>query len=297
MESLWRATMSEFKFACPICRQHIKSDSSASGTHIECPTCFQKIVVPQAPADTESKLILSATQAPAKRAITEIASAPAPATRRLQWLPLLWGGLAVVVLAGAVVTVAKLGGFKWLAPERTESSARPEAITPRVSAAADARWRLDLSSVPIPSTAASGRILGREFNLERATIQNSTLALRQGPGWPPDVGVTILLPKHPPQDYAGKEFIIATNFPGRAPRVVLRTKDDQQQPVNRNVNAGYAMKLEFGKVAQKSLPGRIYLCTPDEANSVVVGSFSAEIRKPSPPKPKTASGTPPRKAP
>src|SRR3990172_7995828 len=119
--------MSEFKFACPICRQHIKSDSSVSGTHIECPTCFQKIVVPQAPADTESKLILSATQAPAKRAITEIASAPAPATRRPQWLPLLWAGLAVVVLAGAVVAVAKLGGFKWLTPERKESSARPEA--------------------------------------------------------------------------------------------------------------------------------------------------------------------------
>ena len=42
--------MSEFKFACPVCGQHITADSSTSGGQIECPTCFQKIVVPQAPA-------------------------------------------------------------------------------------------------------------------------------------------------------------------------------------------------------------------------------------------------------
>ncbi len=41
--------MSEFKYACPVCGQHIKCDSSQSGTQMECPTCFQKIVVPQAP--------------------------------------------------------------------------------------------------------------------------------------------------------------------------------------------------------------------------------------------------------
>ena len=39
--------MSEFKFACPVCGQHITSDASATGKHLECPTCFQKIVVPQ----------------------------------------------------------------------------------------------------------------------------------------------------------------------------------------------------------------------------------------------------------
>jgi hypothetical protein len=51
------------------------------------------------------------------------------------------------------------------------------------------------------------------------------------------------------------------------------------------VYAGYAMKLEFGRPVDQRLPGRIYLCTPDEARSVVVGTFSAEIRKPPPPKP------------
>src|SRR5438045_5421151 len=54
--------MSEFKFACPVCGQHITADSSASGGKLECPTCFQKIIVPQAPSSPDPKFILSATQ-------------------------------------------------------------------------------------------------------------------------------------------------------------------------------------------------------------------------------------------
>src|ERR1051326_243213 len=54
--------MSEFKFACPVCGQHITADSGNSGGQIECPTCFQKIVVPQAPANPDPKFILSAAQ-------------------------------------------------------------------------------------------------------------------------------------------------------------------------------------------------------------------------------------------
>ena len=42
--------MSEFKYACPVCGQHIKCDSSQAGSQMECPTCFQKITVPQAPS-------------------------------------------------------------------------------------------------------------------------------------------------------------------------------------------------------------------------------------------------------
>src|SRR5690349_15532332 len=54
--------MSEFKFACPVCGQHITADSRAAGTHLECPTCFQKIVVPQAPSGEDTKFILSAAK-------------------------------------------------------------------------------------------------------------------------------------------------------------------------------------------------------------------------------------------
>ena len=54
--------MSEFKYACPVCGQHIKCDVSQAGTVMECPTCFQKITVPQAPATAEQKFILSGSK-------------------------------------------------------------------------------------------------------------------------------------------------------------------------------------------------------------------------------------------
>ena len=55
--------MSEFKFACPVCGQHITCDSTVGGSQMECPTCFRKIVVPHAPKHGNSKLVLSATEA------------------------------------------------------------------------------------------------------------------------------------------------------------------------------------------------------------------------------------------
>ncbi len=41
--------MAEFKFACPQCGQHIQCDAGYSGAQINCPSCQQSIVVPQAP--------------------------------------------------------------------------------------------------------------------------------------------------------------------------------------------------------------------------------------------------------
>ncbi|HEY5233841.1 MAG TPA: hypothetical protein VIK35_09945 [Verrucomicrobiae bacterium] len=40
--------MAEFKFSCPQCGQHIQCDAAYSGEQINCPSCQQAIVVPQA---------------------------------------------------------------------------------------------------------------------------------------------------------------------------------------------------------------------------------------------------------
>jgi DNA-directed RNA polymerase subunit RPC12/RpoP len=54
--------MSEFKYACPVCGQHMMCDSSQAGTVMECPTCFQKITAPQAPASDDAKFIITGTK-------------------------------------------------------------------------------------------------------------------------------------------------------------------------------------------------------------------------------------------
>jgi DNA-directed RNA polymerase subunit RPC12/RpoP len=57
-----RIQMNEFKYACPVCGQHIKCDVSQAGTVMECPTCFQKITVPQAPTTADQKFILTGSK-------------------------------------------------------------------------------------------------------------------------------------------------------------------------------------------------------------------------------------------
>jgi hypothetical protein len=70
------------------------------------------------------------------------------------------------------------------------------------------------------------------------------------------------------------------------PRVTLRWKDDQQQPAKQEFKGGYALRVAFGQPVNGRLPGKIYLCLPDEAKSFVAGTFDAELRKAKPAQPK-----------
>jgi hypothetical protein len=60
----------------------------------------------------------------------------------------------------------------------------------------------------------------------------------------------------------------------------------QPKPTTENIGEGYTMRLAFGAVSNGRIPGRIYICLPDEYKSFVAGNFEAELRKPPPPKPK-----------
>ncbi len=97
---------------------------------------------------------------------------------------------------------------------------------------------------------------------------------------PPEAGITIYLRPKRMESLFGKSLLFDTNTPG-APMVLLRWKD-QGREADQASNAGYALRLEFGQPAGNSIPGKIYLCTPDEPKSYVVGNFNAEILKPKP---------------
>jgi len=98
--------MSEFKFACPVCGQHITADSNATGTKIECPTCFRKIVVPQAPAAADPKLILSAAHADKPRPPQTTAApqlGPIKASAGQKTVPTMIVLLALICAGGALL--------------------------------------------------------------------------------------------------------------------------------------------------------------------------------------------------
>jgi DNA-directed RNA polymerase subunit RPC12/RpoP len=44
--------MSEFKFECPHCGQHLACDTQFSGRQIQCPSCHHLIHIPPAPGQT-----------------------------------------------------------------------------------------------------------------------------------------------------------------------------------------------------------------------------------------------------
>jgi hypothetical protein len=90
----------EFKFSCPVCHQHIQCEAASSGQILACPTCFRNIIVPQAPTNNTTKLILRAAQAPAIRKTQAKPTAGRPLTVRKTF------GFATAIAALLVVSAA-----------------------------------------------------------------------------------------------------------------------------------------------------------------------------------------------
>lgn len=300
--------MSEFKFACPVCGQHITADSSSSGTQLECPTCFRKIVVPQAPASTDPKFILSAAQADKPRPTPMAARSdlePMARSRRSSPLALSLAA-AVVVIAGAV-------GARWWWQHREAISPGPggqagrsnpppaKTATPpsppvEYPVPTNILWTLDHAKMAIPGEPVAGSIHGAGFRCERSVLQGGTLNLRQGKAWPPDLGITINLFARQGEELSGKTVDIQPDRE-KAPAVVLRWKGADQQAVTKKFTTGYALRLVFGQAAGGRMSGRLYIATPDDEQSFAAGTFDAEIRKPPPPKPKGPTTPKPPAAP
>ena len=93
--------MSEFKFACPVCGQHIKCDSSQGGTDLDCPTCFQKITVPRAPETGTHKFVLSGKKV-GERQAAPIPSGASPMRPPRPGFPVAAIALLVLLIGSAV---------------------------------------------------------------------------------------------------------------------------------------------------------------------------------------------------
>jgi DNA-directed RNA polymerase subunit RPC12/RpoP len=284
--------MSEFKYACPVCGQHIKCDSSQAGTQMECPTCFQKIVVPQAPSE-EQKFILTGSKVGGERPLPKNPDEGVTAHNPTK----SFSGVAAVIIiflfiAGAAAFVYHGTIFKKPAPPdgtnppaiAAQDSAvphKPPALpkkqTPSLAAppSNDTNWSLNLEGWTIPDSAAAGRIKGQDFICQRATFSGGTLTLRNG-----DIGVTINFGGSAPETLAGKSLNVSTNAAAAA-RVSLRWKVGAQT-MHESFTNGYAMLLNFGSVENNRVNGSIYLCTSDDKQSYIAGTFRAEIRKPKP---------------
>jgi DNA-directed RNA polymerase subunit RPC12/RpoP len=279
---LWNVSataMSEYKYACPVCGQHMMCDSSQAGTVMECPTCFQKITAPQAPATDDTKFIITGTKV-GERPIPKILADRSTAIPAAKSFPL---GLVVLLLA---LVAAGAGIFAYrgkifphgspVAMDQTgETSAPKKVLQPNLRPASDTNWTFTLDGLSIPDTAAAGWVHGQQFTCDRAIYStNGTLTVRSGQ----DLNVAISFNGAQASVFAGKSINVKTNT-DRTVRVMLHWRDDSQNG-RENYDGGYALRLEFGAVAGNRLPGKIYLVTPDAEKSYVAGTFNAEVRRP-----------------
>ena len=282
--------MSEFKFACPVCGQHMMCDSSQGGSVMECPTCFQKITAPQAPAP-DAKFILTGTKVSEKRITVrgfDAAAGGSVAPEKPFPLALLLGVVVLVLAAAGTVFAFRGKIFKTQKPPPVTVAAATNAAPPPKPApvappASDTNWLLTLDDVDLPAAPVVGRIHGRDFIVERAAfqVQNSVLILRQGTRGPVEFGAQINFSGALPESLAGKNLNIIADT-NKSARITLHWRDDTGAAQKASYDNNYAMRLEFGTLAKGRLPGKIYLCMPDAEKSYLMGSFTAAIIKPKP---------------
>lgn len=287
--------MSEFKFACPVCGQHITADSNDSGSKISCPTCFRKIVVPHAPSSSESKFVISASEA----------DRPRPPQATIQELqPLGKNSDKAVFPAGliALLVLTCVAGATLFALRHTIFHSRPTAEVPvtgpgetnssETAAQSQVRpdytgtnlWSMDLTNVTIPDDTLAGSLHHQAFEVERATLSGSNLTLRIGRNGPVDLGLSIYFFNRQPEELIGKSAQVKpTDSP--APRVVMHWREGDRR--SETYHKGYAMKIEFGPESGNAIPGKLFISLPDDAKSWVAGTFRAEIHRGGAPKPKS----------
>ena len=160
--------MNDFKFYCPVCSQYIHSNPAMAGNAMECPTCFQPIVVPQPAASDDPKCILTATRytekkLPANGIRPDVRSdrknfmAPSASTKPFSVAPLAIGLLVLVLGVGGFLLFGQLSGSSadsgQVIPAGSAPAYQASPPSPAVSAASDPNV-----NPPLPLELSAGRV-------------------------------------------------------------------------------------------------------------------------------------------
>jgi len=157
-----------------------------------------------------------------------------------------------------------------------------------------AGWTLQLKSASIPAGPVTGRIKGRDFNSEKASLENGFLSFRQGADFFADLEMSVVLFVNIPAELSGKTFTVPKQESGGNPHIWMKWKPTGKDvPEQKSWMDGYAMQLEFGRMLNGKLPGKIYLCVPDEEKSFIRGTFEVSLRREFGGSAVTPNGTPP----
>lgn len=140
-------------------------------------------------------------------------------------------------------------------------------------------WKKDLTNVKIPGTAARGMIHGETFVANSAELANGILTIRDGEDFFPNHAVMIFLFLKEGETPERKSYLISQTNASASPHIHMKWKPaNSKVPKTKVFMKDYSMRLDLGSIKNGQLPGKIYLCLPDEMKSVVAGIFTAVVK-------------------
>jgi hypothetical protein len=139
---------------------------------------------------------------------------------------------------------------------------------------------MKLAGVEIPSGPVTGRIQGQPFKMEKATLENGWLKFLEGKDFFADREMDVVLFENDPAKLSGRTFTVPKEESGGNPHIWMKWKEKGGNvPKQRNFMERYALRLEFGKLSNGKLPGKLYLCVPDTEKSFVAGTFEVQVKR------------------
>jgi serine protease Do len=163
-------------------------------------------------------------------------------------------------------------------PPQLEGSKREDAAAP--AGHTGPKWTADAAHAKIPEQPASGWLMGGDFKVDETTLNAvGFLTIRQGKPFEPGAYFMFLgLPKSL-SELEGKTFTTAGKQDGLHTLGAQAGRMFEGEKVPRVQRFGeYYMKMEFGKIKDGKLPGKIYVSLPNASKSVVAGMFIVENR-------------------
>jgi DNA-directed RNA polymerase subunit RPC12/RpoP len=324
--------MSDFKFNCPSCGQHLSGDERYAGLQIVCPSCGKAVVVPAAPAGAAAvRMVPPASGVPAPlaprlpqktcglaaaslvcsigalivgpfgfipgiicghMARKKIAATPGLQGGGLAKAGLIIGYIALGITVLAVIAVMVFFFFirarmQQMSPggqfQPSVISTQSGGVEPAERETTDTEpdgsgWMMKLTGVAIPSAPVTGRIHGQPFKMEKVTLENGFLNFRQGSDFFADREIDVVV-FNDATTLSGRTFTVPKKEFGSSPHIWMKWKEaGQDMPKQKNFMDRYALRLEFGALSGGKLPGKIYLCVPDQEKSFVAGTFEAVVK-------------------
>ena len=138
---------------------------------------------------------------------------------------------------------------------------------------------MNILNAMIPDRPLQGVVAGRSFKPDEALVESGVLTLRMAVGQASETVVEVHGIQRIGEPLEGKAFELPEVSGMNTPTVFFRWNDPTRidTAVRRFYNR-FALKLEFGRVRDGRISGKIFVAVHDGDKSFINGTFDAEIR-------------------